>query len=52
MEVLKKTKSEFEQAIRLKSNSSHEKVQLTRTNAQIEQLEQRMMELEQAIRLK
>ena len=42
MEVLKKTKSEFEQAIRLKSNSSHEKVQLTRTNAQIEQLERMM----------
>jgi Skp family chaperone for outer membrane proteins len=42
MEAFKKTKSELEQAIRLKSNSTNEKVQLTRTNAQIEQLEQRM----------
>lgn len=48
---LKTIKSVFEQAILLQRNSLHEQTQLKLTNDEIEQLEQRMREFEQAIRL-
>ena len=49
IEILKRTKSDIEQAIRLRSNSSHETAQLTRTNAEIELLKQRKRDLKQAM---